>query len=64
MSERKPTAKGLEELPPDGLYEGEPCTCEPECISDCKGYPPACRSQQPKGCTAHQFMYNDFLSSE
>jgi hypothetical protein len=60
----EPTNRGRQEFDPDGIYGGQPCTCEPECPIACKGYPPTCKSKQPGGCLASQHSYADFLSSE
>jgi hypothetical protein len=54
---KEPTEKGKEKYPPDGTYEGEPCTCkpDPECKYACKG---EC------GCVACCYAYSDFLSCQ
>jgi hypothetical protein len=31
------TQEGKRKYPPDGLYGGIPCTCEPNCLKDCQG---------------------------
>lgn len=56
MSEqvKKPTQAGAEQYPPDGLYEGIPCTCKWTCVG-CKG---EC------GCDACWAAYQDFLSTD
>jgi hypothetical protein len=56
----EPSTEGLRRYPPDGRYcenddPGSPCTCSPECKSDCKG---GC------GCEACSEAYGDFLSSQ
>jgi hypothetical protein len=48
-----PTEEGLRRYPPDGRYEGVPCTCKPTCQYNCKG---EC------GCAACRMSYADFLS--
>lgn len=41
-----------------GFYEGEPCTCTPECPEPCHGY-----EREPcKGCEACAAAYGDYLS--
>lgn len=39
--------------PPDGQYDGIPCTCRPECPEACKG---EC------GCSACASCYGDSIS--
>lgn len=49
----EPTAEGKLRWAPDGFYDGEPCTCKPECPHPCKGH---C------GCDACNAAYMDYLS--
>jgi len=51
----QPTEFGLRLYPPDGLYDGEPCTCLSGCWDSCSG---KC------GCLACGAAYNDYLSSQ
>jgi len=51
----KPSKKGIKKYPPDGYYEGVPCTCKDKCLYNCKG---EC------GCKACKALYQDFLSDE
>ena len=55
QDEAKPTKRGIEEYPPDGFYEGYPCTCTEDCIGSCKG---------DCGCRACSAAYSDFGLSE
>lgn len=55
MSDKQPTDEGKNRYPPDGMYQGEPCTCKPECPYNCKG---EC------GCDACCAAYCDFLDTE
>ncbi len=59
-----PSEVGIKKYPPIGYYTanrvgdddfGTPCTCNPECHHDCKGW---C------GCWACCEAYGDFLSSQ
>jgi len=53
----QPTAKGIEKYPPDGFYDGEPCTCTEQCGEfGCTGQACSC-----KACNAG---YQDFLSND
>ena len=52
---KKPTKRGIEKYPPDGIYEEDICTCKNNCPDNCKG---EC------GCEACHWAYQDFLSLE
>lgn len=45
-----PTEEGKRRWEPDGYYDGDPCTCKPECPAACKGQ---C------GCEGCRTAYND-----
>lgn len=54
-TQRKPTETGIEQYPPDGLYENMPCTCRPNCWlhgNYCKG---------DCGCPACAAAYDDSI---
>ncbi len=55
LSCQTPTEEGKKRWPPNGVYAGEPCTCEEDCSEPCKG---EC------GCQACWGSYADFLSME
>ena len=52
----EPTDKGRHEFPPDGYYEGIPCTCHEKCNYACEG--------KGCGCKAHRACYGEFLDGE
>lgn len=54
-----PTTTGLQKYEfTGGYYDGDPCTCAPECPEPCHGFD----SEPCKGCEACAGAYADYLS--
>jgi hypothetical protein len=50
-----PTATGVLKYPPDGYYEGEPCTCTEKCLQDCNGTVCECSACWSAYCDAMEW---------